>query len=364
MSDPKTIKLGLVRLTDSAPLIIAEQLGFYEEYGVSVDLQRERSWAAIRDKLVAGVINGAQLLAPLGIAIHSGLMGHKVPLDMSLSLGCNGNAISISSRCCAQIRALGGELGANPMVNAQSFGEWVRHRGLPLTLATVHPYSVHTFQLHAWLKYAGLDPDGDVQIVTLPPEQMVDSLNNGQIDGFCVGSPWNSVAVKKGIAEIVATGAQLWSQTPEKVLAMSKQWVSDNPQSYQKLIAAILRACAWLADSANHSKAIDILADTLDLPVDALKSAISGHLTLNRLGEQLSVPNYHKFYGRMENKLSDFQQQWLLTHMDSCVASHSLTLTDLSSCFNHEALSLAEKISGVDLPITAGHKMPTLVTLQ
>lgn len=364
MTEQQTIKLGFVRLTDSAPLIIAQELGLYEKYGIKVELQKERSWAAIRDKLVAGAIHGAQLLAPLGIAIHAGLMGHKVPLDMTLSLGCNGNAISMSSRCCAQVRALGGELGANPMVNAQSFGEWVRHRGQSLTLATVHPYSVHTFQLHAWLRYAGLDPAKDVQIVTLPPEQMVDSLINGQIDGFCVGSPWSSVAVQKEVAEIVATGAQLWSQTPEKVLAMPKQWVSENQSTHQKLLAAVLSACAWLADKANHNRAIEILAAALDLPEASLKPAISGELTLNRLGEFLSVPNYHKFYGRMENQLSDVQQQWLLSHMSSCVAKHDLTLADLKTCFNSDSLNLAERLSGIQLPEFAAPKMPALVTLQ
>ena len=360
------IKLGFVRLTDSAPLLVADKLGFYRDYGLNVQLQREHSWAAIRDKLVAGAIHGAQLLAPLGIAIHSGLMGHKMPLDMTLSLGCNGNAIAMSSRCCAQIRAQGGELGSNPMVNAQSFREWVRQRGQQLCVATVHPYSVHTFQLHAWLRYAGLNPDVDVRIVTLPPEQMVDSLSNGQIDGFCVGSPWSSVAVQQGVAEIVATGSQLWSQTPEKVFAMPKQWVVENRQAYQFLLAAILRACSWLAESKNHAQAIEILSDSscLDLPVEALKPAISGKLVLNRLGEQLSVPNYHQFFGRLANQLSTGQQQWLLSHMASCVAQHQLTLKDVESCFSLELMSQAEKLSGVNMPQAAGPKMPNLVTLQ
>ncbi|MCM2678919.1 CmpA/NrtA family ABC transporter substrate-binding protein [Echinimonas agarilytica] len=366
MSVNPSIKLGFVRLIDSAPLIVAEQLGLYKHHNLNVELQRERSWAAIRDKLVAGTISGAQLLAPLGIAIHSGLMGHKKKLDMSLSLGCNGNAISMSSRCCAQVRALGGELGSNPMVNAQSFGEWVRHRKQPIVLATVHPYSVHTFQLHAWLRYAGLNPETDLQIVTLPPEQMVDSLISGQIEGFCVGSPWSSVAVQKGVAEIVATGAQLWSQTPEKVLGMSQAWVDENPETYERLLAAVLGACAWLSDPSNNDKAVAMLArqEYLDLSPAALKPAISGQLVLNRLGEEILVPNFHEFYGRLANQLSEIQQQWLLTHMHSCVAPHKLTLKDIESCFKSGSLAQAEKLSGSALPAIAGHKMPMLVTMQ
>ncbi|MBD1390503.1 ABC transporter substrate-binding protein [Neiella sp. HB171785] len=365
MSNNETIKIGFVRLTDSAPLIIAEQLGFYQQHGLNVQLQRERSWAAIRDKLHANIIQGAQLLAPLSLAIHGGLMGPAMPMDMSLSLGCNGNAISMSSRCCAQIRAVGGELGGNPMVNAQSFGEWVRQREQKITLATVHPYSVHTFQLHAWLRYAGLNPKEDVQIVTLPPEQMVDSLVNGHIDGFCVGSPWSSVAVQRGVAEIMAAGCQLWSQTPEKVLAMPQAWVIQHQEQYEKLLAAILAACAWLGEPDNHQQAIRILArpEYLDLPEAALNPAISGQLVLNRLGEQIYVPNYHQFYGRLANQLSEIQQQWLLTHMSSCVAEHDLTLAKIQGCFDAAIMARAEQLAGVALPEIAGHKMPALVTL-
>ncbi|MBW8190541.1 ABC transporter substrate-binding protein [Neiella marina] len=365
MSNNDKIKIGFVRLTDSAPLIVAEQLGLYKQHGLDVELQRERSWAAIRDKLHANVIQGAQLLAPLAIAIHGGLMGPAMAMDMSLSLGCNGNAISMSSRCCAQIRAVGGELGGNPMVNAQSFGEWVRQRRQSIKLATVHPYSVHTFQLHAWLRYAGLNPTQDVDIVTLPPEQMVDSLMNGHIDGFCVGSPWSSVAVQKGVAEIMAAGCQLWSQTPEKVLAMPKLWVEQNAEQYDQLLAAVLGACAWLGEPANQDKAIAMLAkpEYLDLPPAALKPAISGELVLNRLGEQVYVPNYHEFYGRLANQLSEIQQQWLLTHMNDCVAEHNMTLEDIRSCFNGQTMSRAEQLAGVALPEVAGHKMPALVTL-
>ena len=206
----------------------------------------------------------------------------------------------------------------------------------------------------------------DVRIVTLPPEQMVESLSNGQIDGFCVYSPWCSVSVQQGVSEIFSTGSQLWSQTPEKVFAMPKQWVVENRQAYQFLLAAILRACSWLAESKNHAQAIEILSDSscLDLPVEALKPAISGKLVLNRLGEQLSVPNYHQFFGRLANQLSTGQQQWLLSHMASCVAQHQLTLKDVESCFSLELMSQAEKLSGVNMPQSAGPKMPNLVTLQ
>ena len=130
----------------------------------------------------------------------------------------------------------------------------------PLTLATVHLFSMHTFQLRMWLRAGGVDPDREVRIIVLPPEQMCDSLARGIIDGFCVGEPWNTLAVQQGIGAVAATGYEIWNNAPEKVLGVTEAWHNHHPATHLRLRIAIMAACQALADPAQRELAAQILS--------------------------------------------------------------------------------------------------------
>lgn len=300
-AEHSALTLGFLRLSDSAPLILAQELGHYEKYGLEVKLQREVSWANVRDKLVTGDLDAAQMLAPLPLATSLGVGGMRADIMTGLALSLNGNAITLSHALATEIAARGGDPAGDARSTAQAFAAYLQDGNREVTLAAAHTFSCHILQLRHWLQCGGIDPDRDVRIIVLPPEQMVDSLARGIIDGFCVGEPWNSVAVQYGIGAIQASGHQVWNNSLEKVLAVTESWHGAHPGSHLRLRLALMEACSWLAHPYNREQAVSILAEPryLDLTVENLSPSLRGELVFNKGGAVHDLPHFHVF-GRFQ----------------------------------------------------------------
>lgn len=281
------LNIGFMRLSDSAPLIIAQEQKFFQRYGLDVALSREMSWANVRDKVAVGTLDASQMLAPMPLVSSPRLKNTSGPFITGLMLNLNGNAITLSSGLSKQIDVAANKTGdhcPDPVLAARQLGEIVTTLPRQLTLATVYPYSMHTFQLRHWLALGGICPDRDVKIIVLPPEQMVDNLARGIIDGFCVGEPWNTAAVQAGIGSSVVSGYQLWNNAPEKALVVTEHWHNKHPSTHLRLRLAIMEAAAWLAHQENRQASVSILArkQYLDLPEHMIKPALLGHFQYNK----------------------------------------------------------------------------------
>src|SRR5579863_4573383 len=225
------LHIGFIPLIDAAALIVAVDKGFAAAEGLDVTLVREVSWSNVRDKLNIGLFDAAHLLAPVAIASSLGLGHIKVPIAAPFNLSLNGNAITVSSALHTAIMAeLDGDR-FDPMASALALSRVVatrRKRGAePLTFGMTFPFSTHNYQLRFWMAAGGIDPDEDVRLVVLPPPYMVDSIASGQVDGFCVGAPWNSLAVELGVGRIVHFGSDIIARAPEKVLAVRASWAEN-----------------------------------------------------------------------------------------------------------------------------------------
>lgn len=257
--------LGFVPLTDCAPLVIAQEKGFFAAAGVTVGLSREPSWANIRDKVAVGELDGAQMLAPMALAARLGIAGPPHDLIAPMSLGLNGNAVTLvdwlAESVAVHMRAAGDEstLGAARALR-RVIGARRAEGAAPLTFATVYPVSCHNYQLRYWMAAGGIDPDADVRLVVVPPTQMVERLAQGDIVGYCVGEPWNTVAQAKGIGRVIVSGYDIWNNAPEKVLAVSGEWAERNPAALLAVMEGLLRAARWLDEPANSAEAIALLA--------------------------------------------------------------------------------------------------------
>ncbi|WGL16252.1 CmpA/NrtA family ABC transporter substrate-binding protein [Microbulbifer bruguierae] len=298
-AEKPNIKLLYLRLTDSAPLIVAKELGLFERYGLNVELQRETSWATLRDKLIGGAADAAAMLAPMPLTVKQTLPHCEEQLLSGLILSCNGNAITLSRALYDQL-----ELASDGPVNiGAALNTHIASRASetnPLTFASVYPFASHTLQLRYWLNHAGIDPDQDVRLVVLPPEQMVDHLRRGDIDGYCVGEPWNTLAVQQGIGVIVAPSNTLMPAMPEKVLAVTQSWHDANPATHLALRAALLAACGWLNDRSHRRDAVGILArpEYLNLPEETIAASLEDQVTLHRghAGHGVKAnPDWHLF---------------------------------------------------------------------
>jgi len=278
------LRIGFIPLADATALIIAVDKGFTAAEGLDVELVREVSWSNVRDKLNIGLFDAAHLIAPVAIASSLGIGHVKVPIVAPFGLGVNGNAITVSPPVHAAIAAAAdGDIG-NPMVSARALAGVVAERKTkgqePLTFGMTFPFSTHNYHLRFWMAAGGVDPDEDVRLVVLPPPYMVESLANRHVDGFCVGAPWNSVAVDLGIGHILHFVSEILSRAAEKVLGVRQRWAEENPDVLKRLVRAHGRAAAFVEDSANRDEVAAILAapNRIGVAAEVIRRTLDGRL--------------------------------------------------------------------------------------
>ena len=266
------LRLGLLRLVDSAPAVMAEAEGLFAAEGLRVTLSIEPSWANIADKLSYGTLDAAVILPPLAIAIAAGLRGARRRLVLPMGLSTGGNAVTVSAALASRVGLGGSALDRARRLKATL----VDHP--PPRLAVVHGYSTHNLLLRYWLAAGGLDPDRDVEIVTLPPEATPEALANGAIDGFCAGAPWGAVAQASGAGTRLIGTTEIWPAHPEKALAVDAALAEDDPAAVRALMRALLRAGPLCDDPAGDARLAATLAaaDGLCLPEAATRAALAG----------------------------------------------------------------------------------------
>ena len=69
MTSDTVFRIGILRLTDAAPLIVARECGYFAAENIEAVLSVEPSWANVADKLAYGLLDGAMLLPPLAMAL-------------------------------------------------------------------------------------------------------------------------------------------------------------------------------------------------------------------------------------------------------------------------------------------------------
>jgi nitrate/nitrite transport system ATP-binding protein len=172
-----------------------------------------------------------------------------LPIVTALVLSRNGNAITLSKsfleRGVRTLEDLKADLARTPD-KVHSFG-------------MVHPASMHNLMLRYWLAAGGIDPDSDVSLIRIPPPQMVANLKAGNIDGYCVGEPWNSRAIYEGLGYAIATDMDIWPGHPEKVLGVREDWVQKYPETHLALVRALLQACEYCDDRRNREEIVELL---------------------------------------------------------------------------------------------------------
>ncbi|QOZ34379.1 CmpA/NrtA family ABC transporter substrate-binding protein [Bradyrhizobium sp. CCBAU 53421] len=293
-----SLRIGFIPLVDAAALIVAADKGFAAAEGLDVTLVREVSWSNVRDKLNIGLFDAAHLLAPVAIASHLGLGHVKVPIAAPFNLGLNGNAITVSPALYAALmEELDGDR-LDPMATARALARVVAKRrksgAEPLTFGMTFPFSTHNYQLRFWMAAGGVDPDEDVQLVVLPPPYMVDSLANGHVDAFCVGAPWNSIAVDLGVGHILHFVSDILLSAVEKVLAVRQSWSEKHPDVVAALLRAHLRAAEFIEQPENRGEVARILAQPERLGVDAsvIQRTLDGRLKVSPDGTMRESSRY------------------------------------------------------------------------
>jgi nitrate/nitrite transport system ATP-binding protein len=245
------LEIGFIPLTDCAPLVVAHEKGFFKEEGLEqVTLSREPSWKAIAQGVATGRLDAAQMVAGMPLSMTIGAGGKpSIPIITALVLSRNGNAITLGNKYK--------QLGVRQLSDLKQ--AILQSPDKIETFGMVHPASMHNFLLRYWLAAGGIDPDEDVSLIVIPPPQMVANLKAGNIDGYCVGEPWNSRAVHEGLGYVIATDLDIWQGHPEKVLGVREDWVEKYPETHIALVKALLRACEYCDDRRNREDILNLL---------------------------------------------------------------------------------------------------------
>ena len=280
MTGGAQLRIGLLRLTDAAPLIVAKELGRFAAEGLDVALSVEPSWANIADKLAYGLLDGAMILPPLALAVRLGLSGSAGPerVIVPASLSLNGNAVTLAEHLSAPVLAGSAERRLSAIETARRFAAVIRDRRERPHLAVVHTFSTHNLLLRYWLAAGGIDPERDVTFTVVPPAETVAAMAAGKIDGFCAGAPWGEVAARAGLGHSVATSHGIWNNGTEKVLALREALAERHPDRVQAALRALLKAAIYCDTPAHAPLVAAVLAQKhyLDLPAEVILTSLPG----------------------------------------------------------------------------------------
>ena len=330
------LSLGFIPLTDCAPLVVAKEKGYFQKYGLNVMLSKETSWANIRDKVALGILDGAQMLAGMPIAMSLGIGPMAKPMVTAFSMDLNGNAITISNALYEKMQRIAPEAMMERPLSARALKQVIetdkKAGGEPLTFAMVFPYSTHNYELRYWMAAAGIDPDNDVRLVVVPPPQMVGRLEKGTIDGYCVGEPWNAQAVQAGLGHTLITKYEIWNNSPEKVLGVTQEWAEQYPNTHRALLMALLEASRWLDELQNRLEAAAMIARSVyvNAPEHVVRMSMTGTFQYAASELPRALPDFNVFYRYAANFPWRSHALWFISQMvrwgqlDSPVDMHAV----------------------------------------
>jgi nitrate/nitrite transport system substrate-binding protein len=281
------VRIGFIPLTDCASVVMAAAKGFDKKYGLKIVPTKEASWASVRDKLVNGELDAAHVLYGLIYGVQLGIGGPKKDMSVLMGLNHNGQAITLANK----LKDAGVTDGASlkKLLTAKP-GEY--------TFAHTFPTGTHAMWLYYWLAAHDINPMKDVKTITVPPPQMVANMRVGNMDGFCVGEPWNNRAIIDKIGFTGATTQDIWTDHPEKVLGATAEFVAKYPKTALAMMCAIIEAGRWIdASLANRRETAETISQKayVNTDTDVILERMLGRYS-NGLGKSWDDKNHMKFF--------------------------------------------------------------------
>lgn len=315
-----SLRLGIIKLTDCAPIVIAHEKGFFDQEGLSVEVIAQPNWKTLLDNVISGDLDGAHMLSGQPIAATIGI-GTKAHVITPLTMDLNGNAITVSNAVWTAMQeadiALDSPTPPHP-IRANALRPVVDSylaSGRKLQFGVVFPVSTHNYELRYWLAAAGIHPgfysesdvggrtNAEIEISVTPPPMMPKTLEAGNIQGYCVGEPWNQQAIAMGLGVPVVTNFDIFQNKPEKVFGITKVWADAHPRTTVAVTKALIRACQWLdaanADGSyvNRDEAARILSQPAYVGADyeVIRNSMTGTFLFQRSDRRV-MPDFNIFF--------------------------------------------------------------------
>ena len=280
------VKIGFIPLTDCAPIVVAAEMGFDKKYGIKIVPSKEASWAAIRDKTVNGELHAAHVLYGLVYGVQMGIGGQQKDMNVLMTLNHNGQGITLSN-----------QLKDKGVKDGKTLKRLLENENRDYTFAQTFPTGTHAMWLNYWLAANGIDPIKDVKTIVVPPPQMVANMRIGNMDGYCVGEPWNARAIYDKVGYTVATSQDIWVDHPEKVLGTTADFVAKNPNTARAMVMAILEASKYIEATENRAKVAELISQKsyVNAPKEVILGRFLGDYD-NGNGKKWKDANFMKFF--------------------------------------------------------------------
>ncbi|MBE9137352.1 ABC transporter substrate-binding protein [Nodosilinea sp. LEGE 07088] len=278
------IKLGYIPIVESAPLIIAQEKGFFAKYGMTgVEVSKQANWASARDNVTIGSggggIDGGQWQMPMPHLISEGIItnGQKVPMYVLAQLVTQGNGIAVAGLHAG--KGLGLDLSGTAAEYVKGFAST---NGRKFKAAHTFPNVNQDFWIRYWFAAGGVDPDNDIDLLAVPPAETVQGMRNGTMDAFSTGDPWPYRIVTDDIGFMGALTHEIWAFHPEEYLAVRADWVDANPNATKALLKAVMEAQQWCDDVANRDELVTIVSgrNYFNIPSEILVPPYKGEYTM------------------------------------------------------------------------------------
>jgi len=286
------VRFGIIALTDCSSIVMAHELGYFKQFGIQSVISKEASWAAIRDKLMIGENQATHMLIGMPFASTMGLLGSPVkPMVIPWMLNRNGQAITLNNKLK--------DAGVKTAKDLKPHVDKAKTAGDPLTFAMTFPPGTHAMWTRYWLGSGGINPDKDVNLITIPPPQMVANMKVDKMDGFCVGEPWNYRAIVDKIGFTAVTTQQMWKDHPEKVCAFTEEFAMKNPKTVKAILKALQLSSVWLDKMENRKQAAEVVsrATCINCPPEIILARLLGEYDYGD-GRKEKDPNYMIFSQR------------------------------------------------------------------
>ena len=265
------LNIGFVPITCATPIIMSKPMGFYEKYGLDVDVIKTAGWAVARDKSLNKEYDASHMLTPMPLAMTMGAGSTSAPYVMPAVENINGQAICLH----------------NKHKDKRDPKMWKGFKfGVPFE------YSMHNFLLRYYVAEYGLDPDKDIQIRVVPPPEMVANLRAGNLDGYLSPDPFNQRAVYENIGFLHMLTKDIWEGHPCCAFACSQEFVTNNPNTYAALFSAIIDATQYSSKTENRAAISQAIApkNYLNQPASVIAQVLTGKYA-DGLGNVLDVPD-------------------------------------------------------------------------
>lgn len=333
--EKETIKLGFIKLTDMAPLAVAYEKGYFDDEGLSVQLEAQANWKVLLDRVVSGELDGAHMLAPLPLGTAIGF-GTQADIISAFTLTLNGDAITVSNDVWKQMKPqipLKDNKPVHP-IKADTLKpvlEKYKAEGKPFNMAMTFPVGTHNLKLRYWLAAGGINPgfyappqdtsgniNAEAILSVTPPPQMPATMDSGTIVGYCVGEPWNQQAVFKGIGVPVISDYELMPNSSEKIFGVSKSWAEKNPKTHIAVIKALIRASMWLdaENNKNRNEGVEMLSQKqyVGADYDVIANSMNGTFEYEK-GDKRVLPDFNVFFRHHGSYPYYSDAIWFLTQM-------------------------------------------------